>query len=556
MYLGRFASIVGSLIVLTLVGCLYRSPSAPIEEARAEDTDLADTNDLADGVHKERLKELTPEIRDVVRANSDFALALYTRLSEKNGGRNLFFSPYSVSSALALVVEGARGETAEQMGKVLRYGESLHRSGDEAKDSPWDTARLHSGMAALNDEFAAGAQGAPKDVRDQIAALRKHLQDANQQANDLQKKGDWGQANRAADKARKFAAELNQLQGRYNQYELRIANALWGEKTYLFRQAYLDTLNKYYHTGGLFPVDFRNDFEGARQRINAWVEEQTKSRIKNIIPRDIMDEESKKLVRLILTNAIYFKGEWAEVLQEAQTKDEDFFLSGGGKARVPLMRRGDMPGVRYGAFQGDGKYFDTPSHVPRGGRVEESKLYPGEHGFTMLEMPYKGGELSMVVIAPRSADGLAELERKLTGENLQAWVGKLRQRSVHVFVPRFKLETKYAMEQMLQAMGMKRAFEDPRSPKGAQFDGMSQSEDPAQKLYISKVLHKAFVEVNEKGTEAAAATAVIMATPTAAPVSIPFTPTFRADRPFVFLIRDVKTNSILFLGRMMNPKKS
>jgi serine protease inhibitor len=547
-------AIVGSLIVLTAVGlaagCLYRSASSSAEEEmRSEDATLDETA----GPPKERLKELTPEIREVVKANSDFALDLYARLSQENAGKNLFFSPYSVSSALALVIEGARGETAEQMGKVLRYGESMHRGGD-ARDNPWDMARLHTGMAALNDEFAAGAQAAPKEVRDQIASLRKQLQDANQQAAELQKKRDWNGASRAADKGRRIAAELNQLQGRFGQYELRIANALWGEKTYLFRQAYLDTLHKYYHTGGLFPVDFRNDFEGARQRINSWVESQTRNRIKDMIPKNIMDEESKKLVRLILTNAIYFKGEWAEVFQENQTKDEDFLLSGGGKAKVPLMHRGDMPGVRYAAFQGDGKYFDTPSHMPRDGRVDEKKLYPDEHGFTMLEMPYKGGELSMVVIAPRSPDGLAELEKKLTGDNLQAWVGKLQPRKVHVFVPKFKLETNYAMETMLQRMGMKRAFNDPRRPDGAQFDGMSQSEDPAQKLYISKVLHKAFVEVNEKGTEAAAATAVIMAMPTAAPASIPFTPTFRADRPFVFLIRDVKTGSILFLGRMTHPK--
>jgi serine protease inhibitor len=538
------------LVVLAAAGCLYHSTSAVSEaEARSEEAAFDETA----GPPRERLKELTPEIRAVVRANSDFALDLYARLSEEAAAKNLFFSPYSVSSALALVIEGARGETAEQMGKVLGYGASLHR-GSDGRDNPWDMARLHTGMAALNNEFAAGAQAATKEVRNRIDALRKQLQDANQQAAELQKKGDFGAAHRTADQARKIAAELNQLQGRFGQYELRIANALWGEKTYLFRQAYLDTLHKYYHTGGLSPVDFRNDFEGARQRINAWVEEQTKARIKNMIPKDIMDEESKKLVRLILTNAIYFKGEWAEVFQEGQTKDEDFFLSGGSKARVPLMHRNDMPGVRYTAFQGDGKSFDTPSRIARGGRVDEKKLYPDEHGFAMLEMPYKGGELSMVVIAPRSPDGLAELEKKLTGGNLQAWLGKLQPRSVHVYVPKFKLETKYDMERILEAMGMKRAFKDPRAADGAQFDGMSQSEDPAQKLYISKVLHKAFVEVNEKGTEAAAATAVIMVTPTAAPTSVPFTPTFRADRPFVFLIRDVKTGSILFLGRMTNPK--
>jgi serpin B len=216
-----------------------------------------------------------------------------------------------------------------------------------------------------------------------------------------------------------------------------------------------------------------------------------------------------------------------------------------------------MPSVRYAAFGGDGAFFDTPTRVPFGSDIDPKKVYPDERGFTLLEIPYKGGEVSMVLIAPRSADGLAGLEKKLTSANVRTWIGKLQQRAVHVFVPRFKLETKYALEKSLQAMGMVRAFEDPRLPDGAQFDGMSASEDPAQKLYVSKVLHKAFVEVNEKGTEAAAATAVIMARPKeAVPQSVPFTPTFRADRPFVFLIRDVKTGSILFVGRMMNPRQN
>jgi len=223
--------------------------------------------------------------------------------------------------------------------------------------------------------------------------------------------------------------------------------------------------------------------------------------------------------------------------------------------RVPTMRRGEMPGVRYAAFRGDGTFFDTPGRVPLG-EIDPRTVYPDERGFTLLEMPYKGGEVSMVLIVPRSADGLAGLEKKLTSANVRTWVGKLRQRAVHVFLPRFKLETKYALEKPLRAMGMARAFEDPRLPNGAQFEGMSASEDPAQRLYVSKVLHKAFVEVNEKGTEAAAAAAVLTARPTeAVPQSVPFTPTFRADRPFVFLIRDVRTGSILFVGRMMNPRQ-
>jgi serine protease inhibitor len=496
--------------------------------------------------------EMTPAVAAVVKSNSDFALDLYGRLKADNAGKNLFFSPYSVSGALAMVAEGARGETAEQMGKVLRFPEAARRGGDDGKLLPWDMPQVHTGFAALNDHFRAGSRGAPKAVREKIEALRKNLQAANQSAAELARAGKFAEQEKAARKSQALAAELNKLQSEYGQYELRVANALWGEKSYPFQQSYLDTIHKYYRTGGLFPVDFRNDYEGARRRINGWVEEQTANRIKDLIPANAVDEEAKKLMRLVLTNAIYFKGEWAEVFAEGQTKDEDFALGGGRRVRVPLMSRGGMGSARYAAFRGDGSFFDTPARVPRG-NIDEKKVYPDERGFTVLELPYKGGEVSMVVLLPRSADGLEALEKKLTSENLAAWVGKLQHRGVHVLLPKFKVETKYDLGKTLEGMGMARAFKDPRADDGAQFDGMSESQEPSQKLFISKVLHKAFVEVNEKGTEAAAATAVLMMMPTAAVGSTPFTPTFRADQPFLFLVRDRKSGSILFLGRMVNP---
>jgi serine protease inhibitor len=282
------------------------------------------------------------------------------------------------------------------------------------------------------------------------------------------------------------------------------------------------------------------------------VEDQTNRRIKDMIPRDVLDEESKRLVRLILTNAIYFKGEWEEVFPQGQTKEDSFLLADQTKVRVPLMRKDHMASARYAAFRADGSRFPTPSHIDLN-RTDPDEGYPDKQGLQLLELPYKGGTLSMVLIVPRSADGLAAIEKGLTASRLQGWIGSLQQRRTNVVLPRFKLETKYDLGKVLQQMGMPRAFRDPRAKDGAQFDGMTQTQDPAEKLYISKVLHKAFVEVNEKGTEAAAATAVIMAVPTAAPLSVPFVPTVRADRPFLFLIRDVPTGSILFLGRMTNP---
>ena len=467
---------LASLLLLAAAGlavaALCRNPPPATPDQPRGDAD--DTSP----VEKRPIKEMTAELRALVNSNSDFALDLYARLAGDKQGKNLFFSPYSLSSALAMVVEGARGETADQMGKALHYADTLRRAGDEARTLPWDTARLHTGMAALNDHVASGSATAPKQVRDRLDALRKQLQSANQEAAERARKRQWDAQMAAATKSQKIAAELNRLQSEYGQYELRIANALWGEKTYPFKQSYLDTLHKHYRTGGLFPVDFRNDFEGARQRINAWVEKQTRERIKDMIPENVLDEEGKKLLRLVLTNAIYFKGEWAEVFSEGQTKDDDFLLAGGAKVRVPTMRRGDMPGVRYAAFRGDGTFFDTPGRVPLG-EIDPKTVYPDERGFTLLEMPYKGGEVSMVVLVPRSADGLAALEKKLTSANLQTWVGKLQQRSVHVFLPKFKLETEYKLEKTLQEMGMVRAFLDPRLPKGAQFDGMRDSEDPS-----------------------------------------------------------------------------
>jgi serine protease inhibitor len=177
----------------------------------------------------------------------------------------------------------------------------------------------------------------------------------------------------------------------------------------------------------------------------------------------------------------------------------------------------------------------------------------------MVELPYKGDDLSMVIIAPNDPAKLSAIEKAMTSESLTGWIGRLKKRKTHVYLPKFKVETDYTLGDSgkpgaLQKMGMVRAFVDPRKPKGAVFDGMSHATNPQDKLYVTKVFHKAFVEVNEKGTEAAAATAVIMVVGDSAPISVPFTPTFKADRPFIYLIRDRQSGAILFLGRMMEPR--
>jgi serine protease inhibitor len=544
-----FARIGAAVLVMTLglaVGCLNRTTTPAVEETvMPEETDDLEGEDTPAG---KPLKEVTPPLRAVIDGNNAFAVDLFRLLSKEQAGQNLFFSPYSVSSALAMVAEGARGQTAEEMGKVLHYPASVHRQGEDGQPQPWDMDRIHSALAALNDHFVSGRRPMPRAIRDKLAGLRKQLQQTNQEGAQLIQQQQWEKQQQIAQQAVRLVEEINQLQPQYNRYDLRIANALWGEKTYVFRQAYLDRLHRYYATGGLFALDFRHDPEGSRQRINEWVEKQTHNRIKDIIP-----QIDAAMVKLILTNAIYFKGEWSEVFSRQETREEDFHLTAGTKVRVYLMSQ-QMDGGRYAAFRGDGSLFDTPATVAQGADQAGEKLYPDTRGFQMLELPYKGEQMSMVVLVPRSASGLDALEQKLTAANLRTWIGQLEQRKAQVFLPRFKLEREYELEKALPALGMKRLFTNPLHANGAQLDGISESQDPSQKLYVTKVIHKAFVEVNEKGTEAAAATAVMMALGAKAEPRVPFIPVVRADRPFLFLIRDQKTNSILFLGRMLNPK--
>jgi len=289
-------------------------------------------------------------VNDAVKANGDFAVDLYRQLSKENQGKNLFFSPYSLSSALAMTAEGARGETAAQMGKVLCFPEAARHIGDDTQSVPWNTALIHSGMAALNERFSRKA--VPRELRDKIVALRKELEASNRKANELQAPAKAKEFAAQAAKSQKVASELNMLLAQVDQYDLRVANALWGEKSYPFQPSYLDTVNKFYRTGGVFPVDFLHNAEGTRQQINAWIEGRTNRRIKDLIPKDGVDQWT----RLVLTNAIYFKGEWSEPFEERATAEGDFTVAAGMKVRLSMMHKDYMGAARYAAFNADGTF--------------------------------------------------------------------------------------------------------------------------------------------------------------------------------------------------------
>jgi serine protease inhibitor len=490
-----------------------------------------------------------PPANIAVTANSDFGLDLYRQLAKGSPGKNVFFSPYSMSSALAMTAEGARGATAEEMGKALHFPAAARRIGDDAQLLPWNTALIHTGMAELNRQFN-GQDKTPPAVRERIAQLRKELADIQKHMNEIgggrqQTQEFW----EVAKKGRETVGELNSLLAQVDQYELRVVNGLWGAKKYPFRQEFLNTLGTHYATGGIASMDFLNDPEAARRKINDWCKEQTNGRIAEPLPTGSVHSDT----RLVLANAIYFLGQWANPFDANLTNGTGFTLSTpNGKApvsvAVPMMHK-PFAWTAYAAFNADGSFFETPGmYNPR--EKDQSKLYPGDRGFLMAEFPYKGGQLAMTVLVPRSPEGLGHLEDLLTPENLRQWLGRLQGREVHVSMPKFKLQTAYKMNDSLKALGMVRAFDETGK---ADFRGMSTADEP---LYLSAVFHKAFVEVNEKGTEAAAFSYVDMSPMgKVMPKGLKhFIPEFKADRPFVFLIRDCKTGTILFLGRVEDPR--
>ena len=372
--------------------------------------------------------------RAVVEGNNAFALDLYAKLKDSDG--NLFFSPHSISTALAMTYGGARSETAAQMAKVLHF--------------ELEPKRLHPAFRILQEDLIG----------------------------DSRKRG----------------------------YELSVANALWGQKGYGFLREFLD-LTKTCYGSGFHEVDFVNATEAARKTINAWVEKQTHDRIKELIRKE--PPILTTLTVLVLTNAIYFKGNWASQFDEKLTEDAPFAVTKQKKINVPMMHQ-----------RGDFMLMETDK-------------------FQALELPYIGNELSMIVVLPRKVDGVGELENLLTVDNLNKWFASLRKHNVFVYLPKFRMTSEFRLDETLKSMGMTDAF----SLLQADFSGMTIKE----RLFISAVLHKAFVDVNEEGTEAAAATVVVMAregTPAKG---------FRADHPFIFLIRDNRSGSILFLGRVANP---
>ena len=426
------SSIVLALGAVACTGTTTPDPIAP------ECTDPAKAGCLV-ASSKQRATPSAPEadVTELTTGNTTFALNLYQQLRAKEG--NVFYSPFSISEALAMTYAGARGNTETQMAAALNF------------TLPQD--KLHAAWNNLDTALMSRGKGA-----------------------------------KAADgKA----------------FRLSVANALWGQIDFPFAAPFLDTLAVNYGAG-MHVVDFINSPEPSRELINDWVAERTEDKIKDLLPKGSISGDT----RLVLTNAIYFNAAWETPFKTSDTKDADFKKRDGSVISVPTMFGSQETGYGSGS------------------------------GWSALRMPYDGNELSMILVLP-DAGTLDAFEAGLNAEALDAITKSLGHHQVTITMPKFKFTSSFSLVEQLSTLGMTDAFSDK-----ADFTGISEKGG----LSISDVVHKAFVGVDEAGTEAAAATGVVIGV-----TSAPEPAEIHLDHPFLFFIRDNATGAILFFGRVEDP---
>ena len=406
------------IVIAAVVSLVYFQEPTPIEETEIPLAD--DTNATASSVIS------------LVDALNDFSVAFYDTITESDEG-NVFFSPYSIFTALSMAYEGANGNTAAEMHDVLSI--------------------------AQHDDATLGSFGRLYNL------LNQHQQG----------------------------------------YTVSTANAFWAHQDYEFLQSYLVLLRNFYLAEG-HELDFAQNVEAA-EIINTWIEDHTNNKIKDMIDPSVLSDMTK----LVLTNAIYFKGLWDQQFDPENTYDADFTLASNDTVTVDMMVS-DSKNDRF-------NYTETDT-------------------LQLLKLYYQGRDLSMIIVLPKE-NNISWATSAITTENLSAWNDAFYEQELVVSLPKFTIETKYTLNDVLAEMGIHDAF----APGIANFSGM----DGTTNLFISKVIHQAFVEVNEEGTEAAAATAVIME------LTAIMEEYFTADHPFVFLIQHEETGAILFMGTVMDP---
>lgn len=417
-------ALISTFIVILLI--ITAGLAGCINDDNTEDK----TNPTTYSVIKEGMNEY-------VNSSNEFTFEMYKQLIASN--ENVFFSPYSISTALGMAYEGARGQTATEMTEVL----------DLPEDDQTRREMIQTVQSLLNKEGTS--------------------------------------------------------------YELSTANAYWLRLGANIKEEYKDVIESYYLANGQ-QLDFAGDPVGSVGTINDWVEEKTNGKIKDLLsPNDI-----DALTYLVLTNAIYFKANWKYQFDANATEERSFYLTGGEEILTDMMHMCD----------------------------ESKKLnYASNSDVQLLQLPYKDEELSMFVLLPKEND-IASLESKLDHTYLSNLKDDITSEYVNLYLPKFKFEQKYNLNDRLSQMGMPTAFGG-----SADFSGITSEAD----LYISKVIHQSFVEVNEEGTEAAAATAVVMTEKVGGGSSSPEPIMFKADHPFIFFIEHKDTGQILFMGKVENP---
>jgi serpin B len=448
----RKVSLILVLVSLTVAGCAPAivddptpvptdPPTIPTDPTQPPQPSMA--NIALSNLSRDTEPAIQPsQLNDLVAGNTAFAFDFYQAVRQQEG--NLFFSPFSLSLALAMTYAGAQGETAEQIADALNF---LLAS-----------EQLHPAFNTL-DLILAG-RGAEKDN-----------------------------------------------EGESQPFQLNIANSAWAQEGYPFLQEYLDILALNYGSG-LYLVDYRQDAEAARQAINDWISERTEGKIEDLIPEGTLDFYT----RLVLANAIYFKANWLFPFEENLTTDGVFHLLDGKQVMVDMMSLS----------------------------LPESMRYTQGNGYQAVQLPYVGGEVAMTILLP-SEGNFSEFEESLDARLLAAILDELEYQNVQLTMPKFEFETEFFLQDVLKEMGMPAAFD----PEVADFSGM----DGSRELFIDEVIHKAYVGVDEEGTEAAAATAVIIRA-----VSMPITDVeLIVDQPFIFIIHDIPTGTVLFTGRVLNP---
>uniref|UniRef100_A0A8C1SQZ7 Serpin B6 n=1 Tax=Cyprinus carpio TaxID=7962 RepID=A0A8C1SQZ7_CYPCA len=434
-------------------------------------------------------------------ANTQFSLNLFKKISGGNASGNVFYSPISISSALAMVSLGAKGNTATQMFKVLGFTNTAKP--DAATPVPHQQAQKPQMPCCIKDQHEPSMT-----QQTQKSELPPQLKKSPAQSTPGQKT-----ENQIHSSFNKLMSELKKPGA---PYVLSLTNRLYGEQSYQFVEKFLNDAKRYYEAG-LEEVDFKKKSDAARVDINKWVEKNTQGKIKDLLPQGAIDA----MTRLVLVNAIYFKGNWEKKFPKDATRDGQFKLNKTQTKPVKMMNQ---------------KSKFPLAFIP-------------EMNSQVLELPYVGKNLSMLIILPNEIQdettGLQKLEMALTYEKLMEWTkpSKMLHQEVEVSLPRFKMEETYDMKSLLISMGMEDVFDD----RKVNLLGMSPNND----LVLTKVIHKAFVEVNEEGTEAAGATGISLDGITSVmPVDLK---TFIADHPFLFFIRHNPSNNILFFGHFCSP---